>query len=224
MKDDIQTLVGWTEKYDIWLSASQKNQFRIYGAELIRWQRTLNLVSEKDRDRLIIRHMADSLLPLTHRLLEGMPVVGDMGSGAGFPGVPIAICRPELTITLIDSNLRKASFLKQIVRLLRLERVTVYPGRLEQMASLIETFDVVLVRAVDALGRLATLVSPVLKPEGRLIAYKGPEPDSEIQAAIPAMEKAGLALDGIYPGVDRDLIVPTTLIVVKKTAGSASEL
>jgi 16S rRNA (guanine527-N7)-methyltransferase len=166
----------------------------IYFNELKEWNQKLNLTSlQNDRD-IIIDHFVDSLsvvpyLPKSGNLL-------DIGSGAGFPGLPIKIARPELEITLLESKRKKINFLKQVILLLNLSCTTVLHGRIEKLASKkgCGIFDMVIARAFAPLETVLKLAHPWLKKGGHLIAMKGKEGDEELVSAQPLLSSLSMTM------------------------------
>lgn len=137
------------------------------------------LLGPREGDRLWSRHVANSLA-----LADALPLgvaVADVGSGAGLPGIPVAIVRPDLRLTLIEPLLRRATFLSLAVEELGLQdRVTVVRGRAEETK---ERFDIVTCRAVAALEKLLKWTTPLFLPDGALVALKGESAEEEIQKA-----------------------------------------
>lgn len=133
------------------------------------WNKAYNLTAIRDPREMVSRHLLDSLsiLPYVHgeRLL-------DVGTGAGLPGIPLAIARPEMTFSLLDSNGKKIRFLRQVVMELGLTNVIPIQQRLEQMESC-QSYDQVTARAFSDLPRLWKLAEPLLKKKGEILALKG---------------------------------------------------
>jgi 16S rRNA (guanine527-N7)-methyltransferase len=154
-----------------------------------------NLVSKRAREELRTRHIPEcialaSLLPSgTRRLL-------DVGSGGGFPGLVIAIARPDIDVHLLDSTAKKTTFLRATADELGLANVTVHTGRAEELArgELGGTFDVVTARAVAALARLLAWTLPFLGPEGVLYAVKGERWQEELEDASHELRRTGARL------------------------------
>lgn len=153
----------------------------IYLNELKGWNKKINLTSLKEDKSIIIDHFIDSLsvvphLPPTGRLL-------DAGSGAGFPGLPIKIARPELHVTLLEGKRKKINFLKQVILLLNLSQTTALHGRIESLLSeeQIPCFDIIVARAFTKLDQLLKLAHPLLEDGGYLITMKGKEGDHELK-------------------------------------------
>jgi 16S rRNA (guanine527-N7)-methyltransferase len=148
------------------------------------------LIGPREVDRLWERHILNSAAPA--ELIEHGARVVDVGSGAGLPGIPIAIARPDLRITLLEPMLRRTEFLKTVVETLGLP-VDVVRGRAEEPAvrEQLADADAVLSRAVARLDKLARWSLPLLRPGGRMLALKGDRADEEVVAARTAMHALG---------------------------------
>lgn len=153
--------------------------------ELIaKWNSTHNLTSVRNPESMITRHMLDSLVILPH--VSG-PGIVDVGSGAGFPGIPAALARPEWQVTLVESNQKKAAFLLQAVLELGLPNISVKQGRVEKI-KLENKVDTVVSRAFSSLERFMSLskhLSESNADHGRFIAMKGEFPDMELMQLSP---------------------------------------
>lgn len=164
------------EKLGISLSLEQINTVFIYLAELKKWSQKINLTAIKDERDIVIKHVLDSL-----SYLHGFaPAPGlrllDMGSGAGFPALPIKIACPEISITMVDSVKKKASFLRHIIRTLKLTETTVIDTRTEELsAHFLSTFDIVTARAFADMKSAIAEGMPLLKPGGLIVLSRGPE-------------------------------------------------
>lgn len=175
-----------------------------YLALLDKWNRVYNLTAVRDAGRMVSHHLLDSLAAVPH--FRGEAVL-DVGSGGGLPGIPLAIARPDLKVTLIDSVAKKTAFLLQAKAELGLANLTVVTGRVEDYTP--ETgFDEITSRAFSDLREFVTLTRPLLKPSGRWLAMKGLYPHEEIVSLPPDVKvSADHAL--AVPGLDatRHLIV-----------------
>ena len=120
-----------THKVGVSLSDTQIGLFGLYLRELLEWNKTFNLTSIRDPEDIIIKHFVDSLTPLPYLELSGE--ILDIGPGAGFPSLPLKIAAPELQVQLVEANRKKVSFLKHLIRTLKLESVTVLHSRFEHM-------------------------------------------------------------------------------------------
>lgn len=163
-------------------SETQINAFITYLSELKKWNKAYNLTGIKEDKDIIIKHFFDSLLYLK-ALLEGEIRVADAGSGAGFPGLPIKIIRPEIEMYLIEPSRKKASFLKHIIRQLGLKKAEVIEKRIEEIMldqGLPEFVDVAVTRALFSIKDFIKKASHIVKKGGIFILNKGPKVDEEI--------------------------------------------
>ncbi len=149
---------------------------------LVKWNGTYNLTAIRNPDDMVTQHLLDSLS--IHHFLSGIRDLADIGSGAGLPGIPLAIARPDLKVTLIDSVQKKSAFQQQAKMGLQLSNVTIYAGRIEDFMQT-KAFDVVTARAFSDLAQLVTRGGPLLREGGRILAMKGVVPREEI-AALPS--------------------------------------
>jgi 16S rRNA (guanine527-N7)-methyltransferase len=143
MKTPTQHRVSFNEPE---LDATAQKQLEAYLALLLLWNARINLTAVREPDEIVRRHFAESIYAAEH-IPKKVKTLLDYGSGAGFPGIPIAICRPEIGVTLAESQQKKAAFLREAVRTLAL-KADVFPGRVEAMEPA-RVFDAVTLRAVD---------------------------------------------------------------------------
>jgi 16S rRNA (guanine527-N7)-methyltransferase len=168
---------------------------------------TRGLIGPRETDRLWDRHIYNSVAisGLTRKNAE----VVDVGSGAGLPGIPLAVLRPDLRVTLLEPLLRRVSFLTETVDRLRLgDRVRVVRGRAEEHR---EQYDVVVARAVAPLSRLVQWCAPLRRPTGVILALKGRSAAEEIADAGPALARTGLTVEQLsvtaHPAVEPATVV-----------------
>ena len=145
---------------------------------LERWNRTYNLTSVRERGEMLRRHLLDSLA--MHEYVDAGPLA-DLGAGPGLPGIPLAIARPELQVTLVDSNGKMSRFQREAVRALGLENVRVLQSRAENVAEP-GAFRLLTARALDRLAGIIEVGGHLLQPGGRLLAMKGQYPRDELDA------------------------------------------
>lgn len=157
------------------LAAAQLSQFDVLVKELLRWNKAYNLTAITEPSQILTHHLLDSLS--AHQDLAGV-TVADVGTGAGFPGLPLAIVNPDRQFTLIDAVDKKLRFIDHAARTLDLGNVRTRHGRVETLA--VEPFDTVITRAFAPLPRLVAWVAPLCDAHTRLVAMKGrwPEPAS----------------------------------------------
>lgn len=160
--------------------------------ELLHWNRKINLTAITDPAEALEKHLLDSLTPLPW--LSGAERLLDMGSGAGFPGLPLKLVCPDLKVWSLDSHHKKIAFQQHVVRCLKLRDFTAKPWRIEEAAGNAEMagqFDVVVARALTALDRLMDMSRPFLARNGLLMAMKGSEGEAELQQAAQKVELEG---------------------------------
>ncbi|MBN1380564.1 MAG: 16S rRNA (guanine(527)-N(7))-methyltransferase RsmG [Deltaproteobacteria bacterium] len=184
----------------ITIGEKERNLFNLYCEELLVWNEKMNLVSVKTRDDIWMKHFIDSLtlLPLIKtpagRLL-------DIGSGAGFPGIPIKIAMNTLEVFLLEASRKRVSFLKHLRRRLRLEGLHIIHKRVEDFVtdeSHLHTFDIVVSRASLKLPELIRISSFFLVGNGRVIAMKGPEITKELKESAEAATAVGMVFHGSH--------------------------
>lgn len=194
------------------IAAAQQSRLLDYVGELHHWGRAYNLTGTEGLEALVERHLLDSLavLPWVPRT----PLL-DVGSGAGLPGLVLAIARPDWSVTLLDSNRKKLRFLRYVVRRLGLANVKVVDSRAEGFQPE-RRFPAVIARAFAPLPRLIATAGHLCAEDGLILAMKGPDPAAEIAAMEP-----GWTLDGVWrldvPGAS----APRHLVVVSRDDGGA---
>jgi len=170
------------DKLNIPFNKNLLSQFEIYFQELVTWNKKINLTRITERKRVFIEHFLDSLVPQKFIPIGNNLV--DLGSGGGFPGVPLKIIRPDLSITLIDSSLKKIVFLEHLIQLLGLSDIDVFHFRLsENQSPLNRSYRVCIGRALAPLKRFLALALPLKSPQGIIIAMKGPNFLKELKEA-----------------------------------------
>jgi 16S rRNA (guanine527-N7)-methyltransferase len=160
-----------------------------YLALLDRWNKTYNLTAIRDPREMLTKHLLDSLAMAGFVHDEHL---ADLGTGPGLPGIPLAIAKPDLRVALVESNGKKARFLREAVRMLQLNNARVLESRAEAVAEP-GAFQLITARALDRLAGIIAVGGHLLAPGGRLLAMKGVRPDDEI-AELPA----GWALSAIH--------------------------
>ncbi len=169
---------------------------------LLKWNKTYNLTALRDPTQAISLHLLDSLAILPH---VGDGALLDVGSGGGLPAIPLAIARPELSVSMVDTVQKKTTFLQQAVIELGLTNAAVYHARVEKMTG---QYAQISSRAFSELGLFVELTRHLLAPGGRWLAMKGVRPDDEI-ATLPAGISVAAIIPLTVPGVDaeRHLII-----------------
>lgn len=160
----------------------------LYKAIFLEVAARINLMSEKER-RFLDIHLADSLAP-ANMIGDGKKVV-DWGSGGGLPGIPLAVARPDIHMTLVESVKKKAAFLLKIKRKLGLGNLSLFAGRGEELT---QTFDLIVCRAVGRIADILPMMVEHLNPDGGLLFYKGPGLENELRTANSIIRNAGFKI------------------------------
>ena len=170
------------------LSETQLRDISIYIDILLRWNEKLNLTAVRDPEQIITRHFGESIFAagqlFAQAPLEPSPHLVDIGSGAGFPGIPMKLCFPFLRVRLIESHQKKATFLREIIRQLGLTAIDVFAGRAENLQA--ATADVVTLRAVERFEQVLPVAEKLLNPQGRLALLVGEAQISAAAARLPS--------------------------------------
>ena len=178
------------------ISENQLDQFLLFLGLLKKWNTHINLTALQSDQDIIVKHFLDSLSPIPYLPQEAH--ILDLGSGAGFPGIPIKIYRPSQPVTLLEASAKKISFLKEAVRSLNLEHILVCRGFLGKGAPSPvgdNRFEIIITRAVGNLGMILKEAGARLIKEGRLILMKGPQGHQELSDLESAIDKAGFQLE-----------------------------
>jgi len=186
-KDLEQRLQRGVDALGLTVLPQQRDQLLSYLDQLIRWNKTFNLTAVRDPAEMVDRHLLDSLavLPLIAQTYADLPIhVMDVGTGAGLPGIPIALVRPSTSLTLVETNGKKAAFLRQCKIELGMTPVQVCQSRVEALAP--ETLelgppDLIISRAFRAIGEFLGLVAPFVSSSTTVFAMKGPALHSELE-------------------------------------------
>ncbi len=165
------------------MSESHQDQLLEYAALVEKWNKTFNLVSRQDIRRLLPRHILDSLAGAP--LLKGEHIL-DLGSGAGLPGVPLAISAPERSFVLLDRSSRRVRFLKQVVRNLSLHNVEVVEGDFNQVIGEDDLYDTITARGVTTAPEVWAMVGEHVSAPGRILVYESTQMSIEEDEQSPA--------------------------------------
>jgi len=190
------SLSSLLETSKIELNAEQISQLERYGDLLIEWNEKFNLTAITEKEEIYVKHFLDCLI-LTNYQLSGK--LADVGTGAGFPAIVLKIACPQLSITMLEPNNKKISFLNEVIRQLDLKDIVAVNQRAEDFArEHYEEFDFVTSRAVASLNILSELCLPLLKIHGHFLAMKGPRGQEELQQAAKGIAR----LSGVVLNVD----------------------
>lgn len=194
-----RALAGGLAALGLDLDAPAQAKLLAYLALLQKWNRTHNLTAIREPERMVTHHLLDSLATLRHLPQATSACLVDIGSGAGLPGIPLAIARPAWKVILLDSNAKKVAFLRQAAAELPLPNVDVAATRAEDYLPA-GLFDVAISRALSDLAQFVAVARPLIAPGGRMFAMKGVYPHEELAhlpadvrvLASPALEVPGL--------------------------------
>lgn len=207
-------------------SDEKLRQLSGYMEGILDFNESINLTAITDRKEFIAKHYMDSLMCAAMDEINDADTVIDVGTGGGFPGVPLAIAFPEKKFTLIDSLNKRIKIVNQLCDELEIKNVRAIHGRAEELArkkDMREQFDICVSRAVANMATLSEYCLPFVKVGGSFIAYKGPDCESEVKEASNAIEKLGGCLLRIERPEADGVAFDHRLIVVKKIAATAAK-
>jgi len=194
-----QNLRSWARDFGIDLSLPQIRLLSIYLDELCEWNKKTNLTSLTSREEIIKELLLDSMIPAAFLPDSGRFL--DVGSGAGFPGIPLKICKPELTAHLLEPNSKKGSFLKQVIRLTNLRHIDVIRGRIESSTPLLHPkgYHIVTARALAHLPQVLKWCAPHLASGGLMISFQGSHFEDALEKASGIIKEHSLLLHKTIP-------------------------
>ncbi len=197
------------EKYKINITNQQENQFNSYFNQLIETNKVLNLTAITEEDEVVVKHFLDSVLP-AEKFAKNSSVV-DVGTGAGFPAIPLKIMRPDLEVCMVDSLNKRVKFLNDVINSLNFDKITAVHSRAEDFAKFNrEKFDYAVARAVAQLNTLVEYLLPLIKVGGYAVIYKSSKLEEEIDNAGKAISVLGGKIDKIekysVEGMERNIL------------------
>jgi 16S rRNA (guanine527-N7)-methyltransferase len=197
------------------LTSSQVNKFVVFAGELVKWNRKVNLTAITDDRDIVVKHFADSLVLL--KVIGSTGNLLDIGSGGGFPSIPLKIMLPTLSAVSVDAAEKKILFQRHVARLLQLEHFTAVHARCEDLhGEYAEKFDWIVSRAFSDIANFAKMALPLLKGNGLIIAMKGKRGGDE--ASLAALDLADMGVT-VVDVMNLSLPItgdPRSLVIMKK--------
>ena len=207
------------EKLNIFLEEEQINQFYKYMNILIEWNKNINLTAITDPKEVILKHFIDSIYVLKNIEISSNSSIIDIGTGAGFPGIPLKIVRKDLNVTLLDSLNKRIMFLDNVINNLGLKDISAIHGRAEEMGKnkkYREMFDYAISRAVANLTVLSEYMIPFVKLGGKSICMKGGNIKEELESSQKALGILGGNLIHVEEFNLLDTDIKRSLIIIEK--------
>ena len=218
-------MIKEAEKLGIKLPEDADLLFSKYTDLLLSYNEVMNLTAITDREEIKIKHYLDSVSPLAFSLIPDGAHVADVGSGAGFPGVPLKIAKRDIHLTAIDSLNKRLNFLETVKNELSLDNIDTVHLRAEeagQNKELRESFDIATARAVANLSVLSEWCLPLVKVGGSFIALKGPSPEEEIEEAREAVSVLGGKIAEVFT-VNLPGEIKHSIVLIKKISQTPSK-
>lgn len=191
---NINTLIEGSSKLSIELDADGFESFKTYKSLLKEWNEKINITTITDDIEIDIKHFLDSLTPIKTKLFENSKKIIDVGTGGGFPGIPLKIYNQDLNITLLDSLNKRILFLNEVIHRLNLKGINAIHGRAEELSrrkEYREQYDICISRAVASLDTLSEYCLPFVKVGGYFISMKGPDVEEELKLSKSAINTLG---------------------------------
>ena len=201
----METVIKFEEQlkeHKLELTDRQKEQFELYAKMLVEWNEKMNLTSITDEEGIYMKHFYDSLVPSFDIEIKGS--LCDVGSGAGFPSIPLKIMYPDLEVTIIETLGKRVTFLNELAKTLGIE-INAIHARAEECTDLRETFDFVTARAVANMPLLCELCIPLVRVGGKFIVMKGLSGKEELNDSKKALRVLGCKVENIYESHSEDM-------------------
>ena len=205
------------KKIDIEFNDKQLNQFYEYMNFLLEWNEKINLTAIIEPEEIILKHFIDSLT--INKYIKNNKTIADVGTGAGFPGIPLKIYRPDLNVTLVDSLNKRINFLNEVISKLNLKDINAIHSRIEDFGKdkkYRENFDYVTARAVANLSTLSEYLIPISKVNGKCICMKGSEIEEELGNSRTAINILGGRIEKIDYFELPDSDISRNIIIIDK--------
>ena len=200
------------------------NKFWVYMTNLLEWNKKINLTAITEEDDIILKHFIDSLTILEY-IPEKSNVI-DVGTGAGFPGIPLKIVREDINMTLMDSLNKRITFLNEVINKLGLKKINAIHSRAEELAKMPEhreKYDIAVSRAVANLSTLSEYMIPFVKVGGKCICMKGSNIEEELKTAKNAIKELGGEIEKVINFKLPDSDNERNIIIIKKVRNTKSK-
>lgn len=203
-------------QFDVRLSEEQQNQFYQYMKLLLEWNQKMNLTAITEPEEVLTKHFIDSISIAPY--MKTTEKVLDIGTGAGFPGIPLKIVLPQNDITLLDSLNKRIHFLEEVIEQLQLEKIEAVHGRAEEFCKgeVREGYDIVVSRAVAKLNVLLEYMLPFVKIGGRCICMKSLDIEEELEEANKAIEVLGGTIEKVEKITLENTDITRKIVIIKK--------
>ena len=213
-----QNLRSWARDFGIDLSPHQLGLLGIHLDELWEWNKKTNLTGLSSRKKIIRDLILDSMIPSV--VLPDHGRLLDVGSGAGFPGIPLVICKPGLTAHFLEPNSKKTSFLKQVIRLTELRQINVIRGRIEKNSNLLnpEKYQIITARALAHLSQILEWCAPHLAAEGVIVNFQGEPFQKSLEDSSEVIRQQRLSLYRTVPYTLPEKDSQRNILIFKKTS------
>lgn len=217
-------MIFYGEKIDIKFTEEQLNQFYEYMNLLLEWNEKINLTAITAPNEVILKHFIDSLT--INKYIKENSTLADVGTGAGFPGIPLKILRPDLKITLVDSLNKRINFLNEVINKLNLVNIETVHSRIEDFGKdkkYRESFDFVTARAVANLAVLSEYLLPIAKVGGQCVCMKGSSVEEELSNGKNAIKVLGGNIKNIDEFVLPDSDMSRNVIIIDKIKNTSNK-
>lgn len=200
MASQKRLLISGIESLGLRIGKKELSALDLYTQVLLEWSGRINLTGHRDQKQIEIFHYLDSLSLFKTGLIQPGLSVLDVGSGAGFPGLPLKIFEPTLEMTLLEASEKRCFFLRYLARLLELPDVRVEVGQARDFARETEaSFDLIVSRAVGSMSKISSWTVPILKPGGLILLQKSRKVENEIKENRKELQKLGLKIRETIP-------------------------